>query len=85
MLITLKGVPLRLEIGPRDVANGSVVISRRDVPGKEGKLFGISMEGSILVAYVKGKLAAVQSALLERAISFRDRCISIFFHDVNMR
>ncbi|GLU20456.1 hypothetical protein SLE2022_366570 [Rubroshorea leprosula] len=32
----MKGVPLRIEIGPRDVSSGSVVISRRDVPGKEG-------------------------------------------------
>ncbi|KAK3037215.1 hypothetical protein RJ639_030108 [Escallonia herrerae] len=39
----MKGVPLRIEIGPRDVSSGSVVISRRDVPGKQGKVFGISM------------------------------------------
>ncbi|KAI8008421.1 hypothetical protein LOK49_LG07G00357 [Camellia lanceoleosa] len=49
----MKGVPLRIEIGPRDVLSESVVISRRDVPGKQGKVFGISMEASILVAYVK--------------------------------
>ncbi|KAL0358936.1 UNVERIFIED_CONTAM: Proline--tRNA ligase, chloroplastic/mitochondrial [Sesamum angustifolium] len=68
----MKGVPLRIEIGPRDVSNGSVVISRRDIPGKQGKVFGISMESSTLVAYIKGKLDEVQSSLLERAISFRD-------------
>ncbi|GKV25375.1 hypothetical protein SLEP1_g34823 [Rubroshorea leprosula] len=32
----IQGVPLRIEIGPHDVSSGSVVISRRDVPGKEG-------------------------------------------------
>ncbi|XP_061349692.1 proline--tRNA ligase, chloroplastic/mitochondrial [Gastrolobium bilobum] len=68
----MKGVPLRIEIGPRDVSNGSVVISRRDIPGKPGKVFGISMEPSILQAYVKDKLDEIQSSLLERAIAFRD-------------
>lgn len=66
-------MPLRIEIGPRDVSSGSVVVSRRDIPGKQGKVFGISMESSSLVAYVKGKLDEVQSTLLERATSFRDR------------
>lgn len=64
---------MRIEIGPRDVSSGSVVISRRDIPGKEGKVFGISMESSVLEGYVKNKLDEIQSALLERAISFRDR------------
>ncbi|XP_047250511.1 proline--tRNA ligase, chloroplastic/mitochondrial isoform X2 [Capsicum annuum] len=68
----MKGVPLRIEIGPRDVSSGTVVISRRDVPGKQGKVFGISMEPSVLVAYIKDKLDEVQSSLLERATTFRD-------------
>ncbi|CAN1173609.1 Proline--tRNA ligase, chloroplastic/mitochondrial [Linum perenne] len=68
----MKGVPIRIEIGPRDVSSGSVVISRRDVPGKQGKVFGISMEPTILVGYVKDKLDEVQASLLEKAISFRD-------------
>ncbi|KAL3837681.1 hypothetical protein ACJIZ3_022272 [Penstemon smallii] len=68
----MKGVPLRIEIGPRDVSSRSVVISRRDIPGKQGKVFGISMESSTLVGYVKGKLDEVQSSLLEKAKSFRD-------------
>lgn len=65
---------MRIEIGPRDVASGSVVISRRDVPGKQGKVFGISMEASNLEAYVKDKLDEIQSALLGRATAFRERC-----------
>ncbi|KAF8412214.1 hypothetical protein HHK36_000174 [Tetracentron sinense] len=68
----MKGVPLRIEIGPRDVSSGTVVISRRDVPGKQGKVFGISMESPILETYVKEKLDEIQSSLLERAISYRD-------------
>lgn len=68
-------MPLRIEIGPRDVSSGSVVISRRDIPGKQGKVFGISMEPSILEAYVKDRLDEIQSSLLQRAISFRDRFV----------
>ncbi|KAK2967477.1 hypothetical protein RJ640_000747 [Escallonia rubra] len=63
----MKGVPLRIEIGPRDVSSGSVVISRRDVPGKQGEVFGISMDASVLVAYVKDKLDEIQSSLLAKA------------------
>ncbi|KAJ0797480.1 putative proline--tRNA ligase [Helianthus annuus] len=68
----MKGVPLRIEIGPRDVSSGSVVISRRDIPGKPGKVFGISMESSVLVPYIKEKLDEIQSSLLDKAIAFRD-------------
>ncbi|CAA7059522.1 unnamed protein product [Microthlaspi erraticum] len=68
----MKGVPLRIEIGPRDVSSNCVVVSRRDIPGKAGKVFGISMEPSTLVAYVKEKLEEVQSSLLEKAVTFRD-------------
>ncbi|PIA49255.1 hypothetical protein AQUCO_01300244v1 [Aquilegia coerulea] len=68
----MKGVPIRIEIGPRDVSSGTLVVSRRDVPGKQGKVFGISMEPSILESYVKDKLDEIQSSLLEKAESFRD-------------
>jgi len=34
----LHGVPLRIEIGPRDVQNNTLVIARRDKPGKEDKI-----------------------------------------------
>ncbi|CAL9029525.1 unnamed protein product [Prunus brigantina] len=68
----MKGVPLRIEIGPRDVSSQSVVVSRRDVPGKQGKVFGISMEPSVLEAYIKDKLDEIHSSLLEKAKSFRD-------------
>ncbi len=40
----LRGVPLRLEIGPKDVQNNSVMSARRDQPGKQGKK--ISQPGS---------------------------------------
>ena len=35
----MRGVPLRIEIGPKDVEKGSVALARRDKPGREGKSF----------------------------------------------
>ncbi|HET9494561.1 MAG TPA: His/Gly/Thr/Pro-type tRNA ligase C-terminal domain-containing protein, partial [Chloroflexia bacterium] len=64
----LKGVPLRVEIGPRDVQNNSVVLARRDVPGKEGKQFvGVDE----LARRVADLLAEIQRALFDRALEFR--------------
>jgi len=68
----MKGIPVRIEIGPRDVTNNSVVVSRRDVPGKQGKEFGVSMDPSILVNHIKGRLEDIQASLLQKAITFRD-------------
>ncbi|CAN6209405.1 unnamed protein product [Urochloa humidicola] len=68
----MKGVPVRIEIGPRDVTNKSVVVSRRDVPGKQGKEFGVSMEPPVLVNHIKGRLEDIQASLLHKAITFRD-------------
>jgi prolyl-tRNA synthetase len=65
----MRGVPLRIEIGPKDVAKGSVVLARRDKPGKEGKSF-VPQEG--LPAAVAKTLEEIQKALLERARAFRD-------------
>ena len=41
----MRGVPVRVEIGPRDVQQNAVVLARRDRPGKEGKEFGVPVEG----------------------------------------
>ncbi len=65
----MRGVPLRIEIGPKDVAKGTVVLARRDKPGKEGKSF-VPQEG--LPAAVATALEEIQKALLERARAFRD-------------
>ena len=65
----MRGVPLRIEIGPKDVAKGSVVLARRDRPGREGKSFH-PQEG--LPAVVSSTLVEIQAALLNRARDFRD-------------
>ncbi len=65
----MRGVPLRIEIGPKDLAKGTVVLARRDKPGKEGKSFH-SQQG--LPAVVSRMLEEIQTALLTRARDFRD-------------
>ncbi len=65
----MRGVPLRIEIGPRDVQKGQVVLARRDMPGREGKSF-VPREG--LAARVSEMLEAIQKNLLARALRFRE-------------
>ena len=65
----MRGVPLRIELGPKDLAKGSVVLARRDRPGKEGKSF-VPQDG--LPAAVAAMLEDIQKSLLERARAFRD-------------
>ncbi|RWR83605.1 proline--tRNA ligase, chloroplastic/mitochondrial-like protein [Cinnamomum micranthum f. kanehirae] len=77
-----RGVPLRIEIGPRDVANGTVVICRRDVPGKQGKTVGVSTEPSILEAQVREHLDDIQTALLQKATLFSGQVYLLNILDV---
>ena len=65
----MRGVPLRVEIGPRDIANQNVMIARRDVPGREGKVLLPMAE---LEAQVPTLLEGVQTAIYEKAVAFRD-------------
>ncbi len=62
----MRGVPLRLEIGPRDIEQQQVLLARRDTREK----LSVPMEG--LEARVAELLDAVQAALFERAVAFRD-------------
>ena len=68
----LRGVPLRIEVGPRDVEKGTVAVARRDRPGREGKSF-IPQVG--LTNVVVNLLEEIQKSMLERATDFRDRHI----------
>ncbi len=68
----LRGVPLRIEIGPRDVKNESVVLARRDVPGRSGKT---SAPVAGLVATVGELLDTIQADMLAAATAFRDASI----------
>jgi prolyl-tRNA synthetase len=63
-----KGVPLRVEIGPRDLEKGSVAVARRDQGPKE-KTFPSADD---FVRDVAATLQAMQDGLLARATAFRD-------------
>lgn len=65
----LKGVPLRVEVGPRDVEKGTVAVARRDIPGKAGKSF-VAQAG--LLAGLESLLAEIQQGLYDRALRFRE-------------
>jgi prolyl-tRNA synthetase len=65
----LRGVPLRIEIGPRDVEKQSVVLARRDIPGRDGKSF-VPMAG--LAGSVGSALNTIQADMLAAATAFRD-------------
>lgn len=65
----MRGVPTRIEIGPRDVAKNSVALARRDQPGREGKQF-VSQDG--LAQTVAGLLEEIQQAMLDKARQFQE-------------
>src|SRR3984957_15405063 len=65
----MRGVPLRIEIGPKDVAKGSVVLARRDRPGKEGKSF-VPQEG--LAGAGANLLEQIPKAQYDSARAFRE-------------
>jgi prolyl-tRNA synthetase len=66
----LRGVPVRVELGPKDLAQNACVLARRDLPGKEAKQFGVPLADAPqrIVALLKD----MQTALFERAKKFRD-------------
>ena len=61
----MRGVPLRLEIGPKDLEKSQVVLARRDTREKSFT----PMDG--LTAHVEQLLGTIQGALLDRAVRFR--------------
>jgi prolyl-tRNA synthetase len=65
----LRGVPVRIEIGPRDVEKHSVAVARRDRPGREGKVF-LSQDG--LVPQIGSLLDEIHKGMLAGATTFRE-------------
>jgi prolyl-tRNA synthetase len=61
-----KGVPMRLNIGPKDVANNVVEIARRDTGEK---IRGVSQTG--LTNEVAGLLVAIQKNIFDKAVEYR--------------
>lgn len=62
----LKGVPVRIAIGPRDLANGVVELARRDTLTKDS----VPLEG--LAGSMPQRLAEIQQALYDRALAHRE-------------
>ena len=65
----MRGVPLRIDIGPRDIAKQHVMVARRDMPGRQGKSF-VSMDN--LEIAIPALLETVQQAIYEKALKYRD-------------
>ena len=65
----LRGAPLRIELGPKDVAEGTVTLARRDRPGKKGKSV-VKQEG--LVNVVGDLLDDIHNSIFHRAQAFLD-------------
>ena len=65
----LRGVPVRIEVGPKDVEKNSIMVARRDIPGREGKQI-ISQES--LPGALAELLTEIHASLFDRAKAFRD-------------
>lgn len=61
----MKGVPLRIEIGPRDIENGQVMVCRRDTLEKQA----LPIDG--IADAVRSLLDAVHSGMYDKANAFR--------------
>ena len=66
----MKGVPVRIAIGPKDLENGTFEVARRDTLSKEI----ISKEG--IVNYISSLLEQIQIDLFNRAFEFRNTHIT---------
>lgn len=66
----LKGVPIRLAIGPKDLENGTYEVARRDTLTKET----ISKDG--IENYIKNLLETIQTDLYTKALNFRNEHIT---------
>jgi prolyl-tRNA synthetase len=66
----LKGVPVRVELGPKDLAKQACVLARRDLPGKEAKEMNVPLAAA--PARIAELLKEMQAALFEKARKFRD-------------
>ncbi len=61
-----KGAPVRIELGPRDLENGTLAVSRRDRAGKE------FLQTDAFVEQAPAILQSIQDALYAKALAWRD-------------
>lgn len=62
----LKGVPVRIALGPRDLENGTVEVARRDTLEKQV----VAMDG--IESYIQQLLVDIQENIYNKALSFRN-------------
>ena len=63
-----RGVPLRIEVGPRDCDAGTVVVKQRLDGSKE-----VVPVASVTRAFLDAKLDAIQAAMFQRAVAYREK------------
>jgi prolyl-tRNA synthetase len=66
----LKGVPVRIAVGPKDLENGTFEVARRDTLTKEVR----SKDG--IAAYISDLLGQIQEDLFNKALNYRDSHIT---------
>jgi prolyl-tRNA synthetase len=66
----LKGVPVRIAVGPKDLENGTFEVARRDNLSKEI----VSKDG--IAIYIKNLLEQIQNDLFNKALNYRDTHIT---------
>lgn len=66
----LKGVPLRIAMGPKDLENGTLEIARRDTLEKQ------NISQDIVVEYVEKTLKEIQDNLYQKALNYRETHIT---------
>merc|ERR1719162_2218362 len=65
----MKGVPLRMELGPMDIEKGQFVMAKRNIMEKDGKVTG---SDASVVEDVKRVLGDIHSELYAKALAERD-------------
>lgn len=63
----MKGVPIRVEVGPKDILNNSCLLARRDMPGKQGKTAGVPVRFDVFSETVHNMLNEIQEGMLKDA------------------
>src|SRR6516162_1995810 len=66
----LRGVPVRVELGPKDLEKNACVLARRDLPGKESKEMGVALDRA--PARIGEMLKEMQASLFKKALQFRE-------------
>lgn len=70
----MRGVPIRIEIGPRDIDNNQVIMARRDTGEKQ------SVSIDVITETVKEQLEKIQENMYQKALQFRNDHSHLHIH-----